>query len=87
PFDAAQLIDGLRQRLSGELGVPRDAFERMCLLLQRVPDVAGDALREVGGIPLERRETSSVTSVVEADRASTTAGPSEPSGEGAGKHP
>ncbi|WP_343671356.1 ParB N-terminal domain-containing protein [Paraburkholderia heleia] len=87
PFDAAQLVDGLRQRLSGELGVPRVALDRMCHLLERVPDATGNALREVGGMPLER-ESSSTAPVVQADRALTTAVltkavPSNPSGEAA----
>ncbi|TCG03361.1 chromosome partitioning protein ParB, partial [Paraburkholderia steynii] len=76
PFDAAQLVDGLRQRLAGELGVPRDALDRMCHLFERVPDATGDALRELGGMPGERPEPLSVTPVLDADRAGATPGPS-----------
>ncbi|TCK94672.1 ParB family protein of integrating conjugative element (PFGI_1 class) [Paraburkholderia sp. BL9I2N2] len=76
PSDAAQLVDGLRQRLAGELGVPRDALDRMCHLFERVPDATGDALRELGGMPGERPEPLSVTPVLDADRAGATPGPS-----------
>ncbi|MDH6152608.1 MULTISPECIES: ParB N-terminal domain-containing protein [Paraburkholderia] len=80
PFDAAQLVDGLRQRLAGELGVPRDAMDRMCHLLERTPNAAGDDLREVGGMPGERREPSSIASDVDANRAAATPDPSASSG-------
>lgn len=87
PFDAAQLVDGLRQRLAGELGVPRDAMDRMCHLLERVPDADGDALRQVGGMPGERRDASSLASDAKANRAAGTSGPLASSGEGAGEQP
>lgn len=84
PFDAAQLVDGLRLRLASELGVPRGALDRMCHLLERVPDSAADELREVGGIPVARRETSSVASRPETNKASATRSSSASLDQGAG---
>ncbi|MEM5435885.1 ParB family protein [Paraburkholderia diazotrophica] len=57
-FDAARLVDGLRQRMVDELGVSRDALGRMCHLLERTPDATSDDLREVGGMQVERAEPS-----------------------------
>ncbi|CAM2187705.1 Chromosome partitioning protein ParB [Paraburkholderia sacchari] len=64
PFDAAELVDELRLRLADELGVPRGALERMCNLLERVPEAAADELREVGGIDVARHETSAAASAL-----------------------
>ncbi|MGF6411543.1 chromosome partitioning protein ParB [Paraburkholderia sp. MM5482-R1] len=84
PFDTAQLVDGLRLRLASELGVPRGALDRMCHLLERMPDAAADELREVGGIQVARRETSSVASAPDANKASATRSSSASSAQGAG---
>ncbi|WP_175684604.1 chromosome partitioning protein ParB [Burkholderia anthina] len=71
PFDAAQLVDELRIRFGGELGVSRGALERMCNLLERVPEVSADELREVGGIDVARHETSAVASSPATNETST----------------
>ncbi|MBF3851468.1 ParB N-terminal domain-containing protein [Burkholderia pseudomallei] len=83
-FDAALLVDGLRLRLASEFGVARGALDRMCHLLECTPDAAADELREVGGIQIARRETSSVASAPEAINASVTPGLSASSKQGAG---
>lgn len=64
-FDAAQLVDALGRRCAAELGVTRDGFDRMCRLLERVPEVEREGLREAGGTP-EGSHSTPVASVVAA---------------------
>ncbi|MCA8057427.1 MULTISPECIES: chromosome partitioning protein ParB [Burkholderia cepacia complex] len=71
PFDAAQLVDELRRRLAGELGASRGALERMCNLLERVPEATADELCAVGGIDVVRHGTSAVASSPATNETST----------------
>jgi ParB family protein of integrating conjugative element (PFGI_1 class) len=47
-LDVAQLAEALRQRCAHALGVARSGLDRMCLVLDRNPDVTPDALRDAG---------------------------------------
>ncbi|MBU9477978.1 ParB family protein [Burkholderia multivorans] len=65
PFDAAQLVSAWRRRFAGEFGVGGDALDRMCHLLEHMPNASGDDLREVGHIRVQTSNPSSGASTVE----------------------
>jgi ParB family protein of integrating conjugative element (PFGI_1 class) len=74
PFDAAQLVSAWRRRFAGELGVGGDALDQMCHLLEHMPNVSGDDLREVGHLPVQSSNSRSATSLVKQNDRPTMQG-------------